>query len=115
MGTTIDGYLSSLKSGGTNDLSTDAENALRIVDSAIEQVTDTRAYLGAFQKQTIESNISSLTVAQENLSASLSDIRDLDFAKETAELTRTQILFQAGTSVLAQANQLPQAVLALLR
>ncbi len=112
---TIDGFLSTIKAGGSNDLSTDAENALRIVDKAIDQVTDTRAYLGAFQKQTIESNISSLTIAQENLSASLSDIRDLDFAKETAELTRTQILFQAGTSVLAQANQLPQAVLALLR
>ncbi len=112
---TLDGFLSSVKSGGTNDLSTNAENALRIVDKATEQITNTRAYLGAFQKQTIESNITSLTIARENLSSSLSDIRDLDFARETAELTRNQILFQAGTSVLSQANQLPQAVLALLQ
>ncbi len=112
---TIDGFLSSLKSGGTNDLSTDAANALRIVDIAINQVSDSRAILGAFQKQRLESNIASLSVASENLSSSLSDIRDLDFASETAEFTKQQILFQAGTAVLAQANQIPQAVLALLR
>ena len=112
---TVQGFLSRLKSGDTNDLTTDSENALRIVDEAINQVTGTRAFFGAFQKQTLESNIASLTIASEDLSASLSDIRDLDFAKETSELTRTRILFQAGTSVLAQANQLPQAVLSLLR
>ncbi len=112
---TIEGFLSSLFSGGTNDLTKNAENALRIVDLAIDQVSDVRSYLGAFQKQTIESNIASLSVTAGNLSASLSDIKDLDFAEETSEFTKTQILFQAGTAVLAQANQLPQAVLQLLR
>ena len=112
---TIDGFLSSLKSCGTNDLSTGAANALRIVDLATNQISDVRASLGAFQKQTLESNIASLSVASENLSSSLSDIRDLDFAAETAEFTKQQILFQAGTLVLAQANQIPQAILALLR
>ncbi|MBI4586645.1 MAG: flagellin, partial [Planctomycetes bacterium] len=87
----------------------------RIVDLAIDQVSDIRSYVGAFQKQTIESNIASLSVTAGNLSASLSDIKDLDFAEETAEFTRTQILFQAGTAVLAQANTIPQAVLTLLR
>jgi len=113
--TTIEGFLSTLKSGGANDLGKTPENALRITDIAIDQIANFRAFLGAFQQQTLESNISSLSVTSENLAASLSDIRDLDFAAETAEFTRAQILFQAGTTVLAQANQLPKAVLQLLR
>ncbi len=111
----IEGYLSSIKSGGANDLTNRPANALRVVDIAIDQISTLRAFLGAFQKQTLESNISSLGVAAENLASSLSDIRDLDFAVETAEFTRTQILFQAGTAVLAQANRIPQAVLQLLQ
>jgi flagellin len=112
---TIGGYLSSLLSGGSNDLDSDPENALRIIDSVIDQVTDSRSYLGAFQKMTIDTNTASLEVAAQNLAASESDIRDLDFAAETSEYTRTQILFQAGTAVLGQANQIAQTVLTLLR
>jgi flagellin len=111
---TIGGFLSSIQSGGGNDLRTNAENALRIIDRVIDQVSDTRSYLGAFQKMTIDSNTASLEVAAENLAASESDIRDLDFAAETSEYTRTQILFQAGTAVLGQANQIAQTVLTLL-
>jgi len=111
---TIGGYLSSLVSGGDNDLSANPENALRIVDEAINDISDLRAYLGAFQSQTVQTNINSLNVALENLQASQSTIRDLDFAAETAEFTRTQILFQAGTAVLAQANLVSQSVLTLL-
>ncbi|MGH2628828.1 MAG: flagellin, partial [Anaerolineales bacterium] len=103
---TIGGFLSSLVSGGSNDLDSNPENALRIIDKVIDQITDTRAYVGAFQKFTVETNIASLEVAAENLAASESDIRDLDFAAETAEFTRVQILFQAGTAVLGQANQI---------
>ena len=112
---TLGGFLSTLSSGGANDLDSNAENALRIIDSAIDQVTDTRSYLGAFQKFTLETNISSLEVAAENLAASESAIRDLDFAAETAEFTRLQILFQSNTAVLGQANLLAQNVLTLLR
>jgi flagellin len=112
---TIGGFLSSLLSGGANDLDSNPENALRIIDKVINQITDTRAYLGAFQKFTIESNLNSLGVAAENLAASESDIRDLDFAAETTEFTRTQILFQSGMAVLGQANQIAQTVLTLLQ
>jgi len=111
---TIGGFLSSLVSGGSNDLATDPENALRIVDAAINDVSDLRAYLGAFKQQTIDSNINSLGVAIENLTASESAIRDLDFAAETAEFTRSQILFQSGIAVLAQTNLISQSVLTLL-
>ena len=112
---TIYGYLTSLLSGGANDLDSNPANALKIVDKVIDQVTDTRSFLGAFQKMTIDSNKASVDVAAENLAASESSIRDLDFAAETSQFTRTQILFQAGTAVLGQANQIAQTVLTLLR
>jgi len=70
--------------------------------------------MGAIQNR-FSSVIQNLQTSSENLSASRSRIRDADYAKETAELTRTQILQQAGTAMLAQANQLPQNVLSLLR
>ena len=73
-----------------------------------------RGRLGAFEKNTLQTNINSLGVALENVTSSESSIRDADFAKETAELTRAQILTQAGTSVLATANSTPQSVLSLL-
>ncbi len=111
---TIGGFLSSLESGGTNDLNSNPKNALRIVDRAIDQVSDMRAYLGAFQAQTIDPNIRALSVATENLTASESTIRDLDFAEETANFTKHQILFQSGIAVLAQANLISQSVLTLL-
>lgn len=111
---TVGGFLSSLVSGGGNDLNSNAENALRVVDAAINEVTDRRAYLGAFQAQTIDTNISSLAVAVENLSASESTIRDLDFAQETSDFTKNQILYQSGIAVLAQSNLISQSVLSLL-
>ncbi|MFN0056820.1 MAG: flagellin [Planctomycetota bacterium] len=111
---TIGGYLSSLIAGGGNDLDTNAKNALRIVDRAINEVTERRAYLGAFQAQTVDTNVNSLGVAIENLAASESMIRDLDFASETADFTRNQILYQSGIAVLAQSNLISQSVLTLL-
>ncbi|WP_274522006.1 flagellin [Ectothiorhodospira lacustris] len=92
----------------------EANMTLMAVDYAITQITGARAIMGAIQNR-FESNISNLRVGSENLSASRSRIQDADFAEETAELTRNQILQQAGTSVLAQANQLPQGVLQLLQ
>ena len=73
-----------------------------------------RGRLGAFQKNVLQTNINSLSVALENVTASESAIRDADFAAETSALTRAQILVQANTSVLAQANATPQNVLSLL-
>ncbi|MCY2951861.1 MAG: flagellin [Planctomycetota bacterium] len=110
------GYLSTLGSGGDNSLSSaNLVKAQRIIDKAIKQVATLRGRLGAFQKEIIDSNINSLSVALENVTASESAIRDADFASETAALTRAQILVQATTSVLAQANTSPQSVLALLQ
>jgi len=73
-----------------------------------------RGRLGAFERNTLQTNINSLSVTLENVIAAESIIRDADFAAETAELTRAQILTQAGTSVLATANTTPQSVLSLL-
>ncbi|GAB1394001.1 B-type flagellin [Rhodocyclaceae bacterium] len=98
------------------DISTvDAVNrTLAIVDSAIATISSQRARYGALQAR-FESTISNLETTAENLSASRSRIRDADFAAETAMLTRAQILQQAGTAMLAQANTIPQNVLSLLR
>ncbi len=91
-----------------------ADNAILAMDAALNSVNSARADLGAIQNR-FSSVVSNLNTTAENLSASRSRIRDTDFAKETAELTRTQILNQAGTAMLAQANQVPQSVLSLLR
>jgi len=98
------------------DISTFAgsQKALQIVDKALNAVNSARADLGAIQNR-FTSVVANLQTSSENLAASRSRIRDTDFAKETAELTRTQILQQAGTAMLAQANQVPQNVLSLLR
>ncbi len=91
-----------------------AQQAMEIVDKALGAINRTRADLGAVQNR-FTSVVANLQTSSENLSASRSRIKDTDFAKETAELTRTQILQQAGTAMLAQANQVPQGVLSLLR
>ena len=94
---------------------TGANNALKITDEAIGQVSQLRANLGAFQKNTLDSTIQYLGVGVENLQASTSQIRDTNVASEVVNLTKNQIIQQAATSVLAQANSAPQQVLALLR
>ncbi|MEW2981428.1 flagellin [Stenotrophomonas maltophilia] len=91
-----------------------AQQALEVVDKALGAINSTRADLGAIQNR-FTSVVANLQTSSENLSSSRSRIKDTDFAKETAELTRTQILQQAGTAMLAQANQVPQGVLSLLR
>ncbi|UUY07168.1 flagellin [Pseudomonas sp. J452] len=91
-----------------------AQNALGIVSAAISNIDSQRAQLGAVQNR-FENTISNLQNISENASAARSRIRDTDYAAETSELTKNQILQQAGTAILAQANQLPQAVLSLLQ
>jgi flagellin len=109
------GFLSDLGSGKTNNVvNGNLEDGQKIVDSAIKEVSTLRGRLGAFQKNVIGATIRSLGVALENTSAAESAIRDTDFAAETAELTRSQILVNAATNVLAIANQQPQSVLSLL-
>ena len=118
-GTTLSGvryYLDSLKTGGAFSLvAQGTENGLKILDNAIGEVSALRGRLGAFEKNTIQTNARALLIGVENITASESRIRDTDFAMETALLTRAQILSQAGTSVLATANVQAQNVLALLQ
>ena len=91
-----------------------ATEALKVIDKAIDDVTNMRGKLGAFQANTLETNISSLKVSKENLTAAESSIRDVDFAEESANFTKNNILVQSATAMLAQANQLPNNVLKLL-
>ncbi len=111
------GNMSASALGVSNILVTDRESAARsitVVDSAIDRVSKQRSKLGAYQNR-LEHTINNLTVASTNMTAAESRIRDLDMAKEMMNFTKLNILMQAGNSMLAQANQLPQAVLSLLR
>ncbi|MEM1445834.1 MAG: flagellin [Planctomycetota bacterium] len=115
LGTQSNGFLNTLASGNSNNVvDGDLGAAQKIVNDAISQVSGLRGRLGAFQKNTVGATIRSLGVALENTSAAESAIRDTDFAEETAELTRAQILQQASTQVLGIANNQPQSALALL-
>lgn len=91
-----------------------AQSAITSIDAALQTINTSRASLGAYQNR-FASTVTNLQTNAENLSASRSRIRDADFAQETASMTRSQVLQQAGTAILAQANALPNGVLALLR
>ena len=104
---------SALNSSGVGTVGK-ANATITAVDAALSSVSALRSTLGAIQSR-FESVVSSLQTASENLSASRSRIQDADFAMETAKLTRAQVLQQAGTAILAQANAVPQTVLQLLR
>lgn len=115
LGTSELGYLSELASGkDKNVVSGDLEAAQKVVTEAIRQTSSLRGRLGAFQKNTIGATVRSLGVASENTAAAQSVIRDADFASETANLTRSQILVSASTNILSMANSQPQTVLQLL-
>jgi flagellin len=115
LGSSSSDNLTSLKSTGANALTTgaDVSDVLDVIDDAIGQVSEFRGELGATQNR-LEHTINNLQVSTENLSASESRIRDVDMAAEMAQFTRNQILSQAGTAMLAQANSVPQGVLSLL-
>ncbi|MFI5379378.1 MAG: flagellin [Tepidisphaerales bacterium] len=116
LGDAVTGYLSTLGSGAANSLSSgNLTTSQKIIDAAIAQVSTLRGRIGAFQKEVLDANVNTLNVTLENVTASESAIRDTDFATETAAMTRAQILVQATTTVLAQANSSPQNVLALLK
>ena len=110
--------VASTKTGGLDKLSvlkqSDAWEALKQIDKAIDQVNSARGNLGALQTR-FEKTVENIDIMSENIAAARGRIVDADFASETANLSRTQILQQAGTAMVAQANQLPQNVLSLLR
>jgi len=116
LGTASDGYLNSLGSGGANSLTSgNLTTAQNILTDAINQVSELSGRLGAFQELTIGSTVDSLNVAYENAASAESAITDTNFASETSNLTRAQILTQSATTVLAQANAVPQEALTLLK
>jgi flagellin len=106
--------LSDVLGGGLASLSADPIKALDIIDNAISEVSTLRARMGAFQKNMLQTNANSLNVAIENITATESDIRDANMAVETTNFTKNQILVQAGTAMLAQANVMSQNILQLL-
>jgi flagellin len=115
LGNSLVGYLSSMESGGANSLiSGNTIQGQQILTAAVSQVAELRGRIGAFQADVLQTNIASLNTTLDNVTSANSDIEDTDFAAETANLTRQQILVQAGTSVLSTANSLPQNVLSLL-
>ncbi len=91
-----------------------AQDTMRLLDAATDEVTKTRAALGAFQKNTLESNLQQLRITSENLVSAESTIRDADMAAEMAEFTRNSIMVQSATAMLAQANATPRTVLTLI-
>ncbi|MBL1218187.1 MAG: flagellin [Planctomycetes bacterium] len=108
-------FLNSLMTGGDNNVTTaNLDNASSIVDTAIDEISVLRGQLGAMERNTLQTNMRSMQVALENVTSSESKIRDADFAYETSQLTRAQIMVQAGTTVLATANANAQSVLQLL-
>jgi flagellin len=110
----VSGKVFQLGSGGTASLTEDTNTAAKIVEEAINQITSLRGRLGAFQRTTLETNKQAMNDTLVNLTEAESQIRDADFAEETAALTRAQILVQSGTVVLQISNQNPQNVLSLL-
>ncbi len=115
LGNRVVGFLSTVGSGQNNDLrSGNSRAASDIISLAIDQIAVLRGRLGSFERNTLQTNINQLGITTENLTSAESVIRDTDFAVETSELTRAQILVQAGNSVLAIANAQSQNVLSLL-
>lgn len=119
LGTAANGYLDNstngIKTGQGNSLATNASGAVAIIDDAISAVSNERSKLGAYQKNAIETMQNNLGATLENIQAAESRIRDLDMAKEMMNFTKQQILIQAGTAMLAQANSIPQSALQLIK
>ncbi|MCZ4330207.1 flagellin [Castellaniella denitrificans] len=106
--------ISGTASGGDVSTSGNAQTMINAMDAAIKKVDSARSTLGTYQNR-LESTVANLNNTITNLSASRSRIEDADYATEVSNMTRSQILQQAGTAVLAQANQVPQTMLSLLR
>ena len=105
-----DGSLYELQSGGSLSLANNPSGAASVVNEALSEITSLRGRLGAFQSTTLQTNINTLQSTLSNLTSAQSNIQDADFAVETANLTRAQILVQSSTQVLQIANSNPQNV-----
>ena len=92
-----------------------ARDSAKIIDRVIEEIAVARGELGAFQKNAVESNLNSLKIAEENITQAESVIRDSDMAEEMSKLTGDQIMLQASTAMVSQANQVPRTVLDLIQ
>ncbi|MCK6457597.1 MAG: flagellin [Phycisphaerae bacterium] len=115
LGDSNTGYLSQVKGGGSNDLATNASNALAIARRAIDAVATARGRVGAFQKFHVGTTLNSLNATKQALADAVSLINDVDYAQETAELSRQNVLMQSATALLGVANQQTANILALLR
>lgn len=115
LGTSVTGYLSSLKSGGANDLLANPAAAAKIVGEAARQVANQQGRLGGFQKFQVGTALSQQNAAKEGLTAAIGTIKDVDYAAESAELNRQNVLLQSAISLLGVANQQSSQILALLR
>lgn len=115
LGNSAIGFLSQVVTGEQYSLvAGKCWEASHVVEEAIRQVSVLRGRLGAFEKNTLDTNINQLGITMENLTLAQSSIRDADFAYETLQLTRNQVLISSGTTALGLANQTPQMVLQLL-
>jgi flagellin len=109
------GTLYQLQTGGALSLTNNVTGAANVVNEVINQITSLQGRLGAFQSTTLQTNINTLQSTLSNLTSAQSNIQDTDFAAESANLTRAQILVQSSTSVLSIANHNPENVLNLLK
>jgi flagellin len=115
LGDSVTGYLSTLKSGGANDLSQNAGQAVAIAKTALNQVATQQGRIGGFQQYQVDTSINSLSATKEALTSARSVIQDIDFAEETAELSRQNVLIQSAVQLLGVANQQSAQILQLLR
>lgn len=115
LGSNVVGYLNTLKSGGANALSQNANNAVAIAKSALSQVATQQGRIGGFEKYQVDTAVNSLNSTKLSLESARSVIRDVDFATETAELTKQNVLLQSAISLLGVASQQSGQILSLLR
>lgn len=111
----VNGFLSQLRSGGEYDLLTDTSQAFKIVEEVSDQISGLRGRLGAFQKYRVQTNMENLVDAIEIETGAMSEIKDADFASESSELLRQQVLMQSNIAVLQQSGQAAQMLLGLLQ
>jgi flagellin len=115
LGDSVTGYLSTLKSGGSNQLSANANNAVLVAKAALSQVATQQGRVGGFQKYQVDSSINNLNATKESLVSARSVIRDIDFAAETSALSTQNVLLQSAISLLGVAGQQSSQILSLLR
>lgn len=115
LGSSTNGYLSSLRGGGTNSLLSNPNQAAKIASEAAEQLSKVQGRIGGFQKFQVKTAAAQQVATKESLSNALSTIRDVDYATETAELNKQNVLLQSAISLLGLANQQSSSILSLLR